>query len=505
MKNISASSAFFRLLNYSLPTLVFSIALAASCPSMPAFGKDQQTIPLEEFTARLDKRIISLMKSYDIPGVIITVITKGSPAWSKAYGYADLGAKRKMTVATVCRVESISKPVTAWGVMKLVEQGRIDLDAPAVRYLKTWEFPESNHPVEAITIRHLLSHSAGLPLGNISDRYSPEGKVPSPEESLYGYAVPFREPGTFYYSNAGFNLLELIIEEVTGRDFDEYMENEVLLPLGMNSSSFTWSEDFDPPVPHGYDYGGNPVPVHVYPGRASGGLFSTADDIARFAAAGMPQFPGTGTAVLSDTGIRKLHKPVVDIPGYYGLVFDAYGLGYFIEIFNGGAKAVSHGGQGSGWMTDFHAVPETGDGIVIIANSQRSWPFFAHVLRDWAEWRGFSDIGMGIIIPARRILLMLMALAGIALAWQVWRLAGGLLSGNRRFAPFAREDRVVRVIEAGLSLVMAAVLAWIAGMEYFFINSVFPIASTWLGWTLLATAVILMASALIPRTSEGDI
>ncbi len=469
------------------------------------FARDlHKPASIEHYTSSLDKRIPALMKDYDIPGVIIALVDDGRYAWSKAYGYAELEAERKMTVDTFCRMESISKPVVAWGVMKLVEQGMIDLDAPAARYLKTWEFPESKYPAEAITVRHLLSHSAGLPLGNISDRYPPDGDVPSPEESLTKYAVPAREPGTFFYSNAGFNLLELIVEDATGRDFNEYMEDEVLLPLGMEGSSFTWSEDFEPPVPKGYDYSGRPVPVHVYPGKGSGGLFSTVEDIARFTAAAMPGFSGNGTAVLSETGIRKLHEPVIDIPGYYGLVFDHYGLGHFIEFFPGGAKGVSHGGQGAGWMTHFQAVPETGDGIVIITNSQRSWPFFSTILRDWARWRGFPGIGMGVIIPARRALIGLMGFIGIVLLWQVWRLGRGLAAGTRRFVPFDREGLGIRALVAVISLALGALLVRVIRLEYFFIDSVFPIASGWLKLTVLAATVILMISALLPRTGVSN-
>ena len=90
------------------------------------------------------------------------MVKRAEIVWSKAYGYADLEKGRKLTIDSFCRVESISKSVTAWGVMKLVEQGKIGLDDPVEQYLVDWNFPESEYPTEKITIKRLLSHSAGM-------------------------------------------------------------------------------------------------------------------------------------------------------------------------------------------------------------------------------------------------------------------------------------------------------------------------------------------------------
>ena len=119
--------------------------------------------------------------------------------------------------------------------------------------------------------------------------------------------------------------------------------------------------------------------VYLYPSKASGGLFATARDIARFAAACMNE-----NSVLSGESIKLLYAPQSHKIGIYGLIFEAYGFGHYIEKLPNGALSVSHGGQGNGIMTHFQAVLETGDAIVILTNSQRSWPFIAYVLSDWA-------------------------------------------------------------------------------------------------------------------------
>jgi hypothetical protein len=128
-----------------------------------------------------------------------------------------------------------------------------------------------------------LSHTADLSLGDVFTIYSPGTEMPSLREKLTMEAIPVRKPAEFSYSNKGYKLLELVIEEVTGQSFSEYMQMEVLSPLGMKNSSFNWSNTMNPASPTGYDLSGKPVPVYVYPEKASGGLFSTAEDIARFA------------------------------------------------------------------------------------------------------------------------------------------------------------------------------------------------------------------------------
>lgn len=115
-----------------------------------------------------------------------------------------------------------------------------------------------------------------MPLGPIGIIYSPEEDKPDLKEYLSREAILRQQPGqTFFYSNIGFDLLELLIEEVTGRSYAKYMENEVLIPLGIINSSFIWDKEWDPPVPNGYDLKGNSIPVYLYPDKTAGGLFST--------------------------------------------------------------------------------------------------------------------------------------------------------------------------------------------------------------------------------------
>ncbi len=461
----------------------------------------RQPDSLEALTAHLDARIPALMSRYNIPGVSIALVRGGELVWSNAYGYANVEERRPMTVQSVCRAESISKSVTAWGVMKLVEQGLVELDAPAQNYLRDWQIPDSQFDEQAVTVRMLLSASAGMPLGEIGKavEYAPGSEMPSLQDYLTREARLIQEPGSGYlYSNVGFNLLELLIEEVTGRDFAEYMQSEVLNPLGMNASGFDWNESLVSLVPNGYELNGAPVPPYVYPARASGGLFTTVEDLARFVSGGMTGRYHHNNPVLSLNSLRQMHDSQVQVSDIYRCVAESYGFGYFIETLPNGQKAVWHGGQGHGWMTHFHAVPETGDGIVILTNSQRSWSLIAAVLSDWARWNNFGSVQFGKITYAAAAFWIFIGLIALLTLTLMFYLARDLAHGALRFAPFAAEALGARLFKAAAGMSIAAFIGWRISQPYLFETSLFPASAGWAGWAFLALSGVLAISALFP-------
>jgi len=477
--------------------LLVLAALAGGGCARPSFGPRDSA---DAFSAYLDERVPRLLERYGVAGVSMALVRGGKPVWSGAYGFADREQGRRMTVDSVCRVESISKSVTAWGVMRLVEQGRIGLDDPVQRHLVDWELPESEYSWQEVTVRRLLSGSAGMTLGSYGGEYAPQGEIPSLRAYLVQEVRLVREPGTgFLYSNVGFNLLELLVEEATGRAFDRYMAEEVLIPLGMSRSSFAWDEAMTALMPVGYELQGAPVPPYVYPAKASGGLFATVEDVARFVSAGMTGAYYSDRGVLEEQSIRRIHTPEVRISGIFAAVTDMYGFGHFIENLPDGRQAVWHGGQGHGWMTHFHAVPESGDGIVILTNSQRSWPFMARVLNDWARWSGLGSVKMGRITWLTAALWVLIGLAALLSLGQAVRLVQGLRTGSRRWAPLAGETRGVRLLLAAAGIGVIAALVWSVAQPYLFVSSIFPSAVRWAGLSLLCLAILMVLTALFPR------
>ncbi|HKL14301.1 MAG TPA: serine hydrolase domain-containing protein [Balneolaceae bacterium] len=459
-----------------------------------------------DFQQHLGQRIPDLMDWYEVPGVSVALIKNGKISWSDAYGLADIENEVRMSPKTICRVESISKSVTARGVMKLVEKGEIKLDDPVYVHLKSWEFPESEVDFKKVTIRHLLSHSSGLTLGTIGLEYDPREEKPSLRESLSREVRFEREPRTvFSYSNVGYHLLELLIEDVTGRSFSEYMLNEILIPLKMENASFEWSEDFITPVPNGHNLNGDPVPVYVYSEKGAGGLFANVEDIATFVSSGMLDQYYSDTNVLKEKSIRELYNPLIEAAGIYSLVSENYGLGHFIETLPNGKQAVFSGGQGNGWMTHFHLVPETGDGIVILTNSSRSWPLISHILSDWAEWNGFGSLGMDLIAKATTGLWIVIGLILTVSFLQIVRMIRESIQGKRRFDLQIKNYSGVQYLQLTMALILIFVLIWSLTREYLLISSVFPGASPWLMIALVLVLLTLLLSVLLSKKRSGNV
>ncbi len=187
---------------------------------------------------------ISFMSFYDIPGVSIALIQDGEVIWSEGYGYQDLEEDKPVNADTLFRAVSITKSVTARGVMNLVEQGYIELVDPLDQHLASWQLPETKYAEEAVTIKQLLSHSSGITGG--TDYELPDTERPPLEEVLAGehsqhQAKLVREPGSsFEYSNQGFIILELLVEDVTGKSYDDYIEEfsssptAIIIPIRIN-------------------------------------------------------------------------------------------------------------------------------------------------------------------------------------------------------------------------------------------------------------------------------
>ena len=185
------------------------------------------------------------MSRLHVPGVSIAVIHDKRIEWSKGYGVARLGGP-PVSASTLFGAASMSKPVTAMAVLRLVQEGKIDLDADVNTYLKSWKIPANeytkDHPV---TVRELLSHTSGIGTHN-GALYDPDKGVPSMVDILDGKppatTPPVRvewEPGKKYaYANGGYMILELLVSELTGKPFAEAMRELVLAPIGMGHSTF---------------------------------------------------------------------------------------------------------------------------------------------------------------------------------------------------------------------------------------------------------------------------
>jgi len=250
--------------------------------------------------------LIDRMEHYGVPGVGIAVIRGGEVAWARGYGVADKESGQPVDEETLFRTVSISKPVSAAGALRLVEQGILDLDVDVTRQLRSWQIPESEYTTDrAVTLRHLLSHTGG-----ISDdpelSYRRDEAIPTLLQVLEG-SVPARVdtvPGSIeHYSNQGYCLVQLVMSDQTGRSFPALMDELVLGPVGMVRSTFrqNLSEEWAKRASTGYLSTGEELPDKrlVTPALAAAGLWSTPSDLARFAVAIQRSYNGADGSLLS--------------------------------------------------------------------------------------------------------------------------------------------------------------------------------------------------------------
>ena len=222
------------------------------------------------------------------------LIEKGRPQDAR---YVSTG--RPVDGDTRFQVASLSKWITAWGVMTLVEAGKVDLDAPVDTYLKRWKLPPSKFDNRQVTVRRLLSHTAGLTDGLGYGGFEPGKPIQSLPASLTraADASPGRDgvvrvgkaPGAGWaYSGGGYTLMQLMIEDVTGESFEAYMQRAVLAPLGLSRSTFVLPEAGDANLAGFHDADGRPAIHYRFTATAAASLYTSSNDLTRFIQAQLP-------------------------------------------------------------------------------------------------------------------------------------------------------------------------------------------------------------------------
>jgi CubicO group peptidase (beta-lactamase class C family) len=238
---------------------------------------------------------------------------------------------------SVFQTASLGKWLTASGVMALVEKGRIDLDAPVSSYLSRWRLPDGEFDESGVTVRRLLSHTAGLgdELGydgfeNARDVQTLEASLTRAADASPGKSGEVRlesEPGSgWQYSGGGYTLLQLIVEEVSGQPFASYMEKTVFAPLGMERTTFDHDRALSLGLAQNFRPDGTSEPFRRYTALAASSLFTSAGDLARFLEA---QGPGAGDGVLTPETRRLIASPHASQLGA-----DIWGLGAMLYAPN---------------------------------------------------------------------------------------------------------------------------------------------------------------------------
>lgn len=334
-----------------------------------------------EASATLDTMIPPLMEEHGVPGVAIALVENGEVTWVQSYGLADVESQTPVTEDTLFSVASIGKAFTVWGTMQLVQEGVLDLDAPVSTYLTRWQLPASRYDHDQVTIRRILSHTAGLGIGGY--RGTPLNQpLPTIEEKLSEFGVELKvitEPGTaFRYSGGGYLLLQLIIEEVTGQRFEDFITERVLQPLNITASTIDWSAEAHGAVTAtAYDRRDRALDPVLHLAKASGGLYMTAGDLAAFVAAHLDSSDPAGRGLLTADSLHEILIPADATEGEYA-------SGYFVRELADGSRVDWHDGIQPGWRTLFTLDETRQDGIVILTNSENGYALITPVVCAWA-------------------------------------------------------------------------------------------------------------------------
>jgi CubicO group peptidase (beta-lactamase class C family) len=322
------------------------------------------------------------MAEYKIPGVSIAVIDEGRVAWAKGYGTCRAGQDAPVTTDTLFEAASTTKVLTAATALHLVGSGRLDLDRDVNAYLKSWKVPESDLTREhKVTLRLLLTHRSGLngPKGGFSWE---DGKVPTLVQVLKGEppaqnkpAAVETVPGTEWrYSNFGYVVVQLLLEDVTGKPFADLVAEIIFKPCHMDSSTLAYPLDAKSAkreaLPH--DAEGKTRDAVMHPTAvAQGGLLTPPSDLARFAIELMRAYGGKSGAVLTQGAVRAMFQKELDLdPELLGFPLGE-GLGVLLRG-TGRDLSFLHPGDNypgaSCWLVGY---PELRQGAVVMTNGAK--------------------------------------------------------------------------------------------------------------------------------------
>ena len=325
-------------------------------------------------------QIADRMKYYNVPGVSVAVVRNGKVRWAKGYGVANPNTNKNVDANTLFQAGSISKPIAALAALKLVDEGKVDLDKDVNFYLKDWKVSENEYTKkEKVTLRRLLTHTAGMTVHGFPG-YTQEDNFPSDIKVLDGKGNTGKIfvdtlPGSKWrYSGGGYTVMEKLVEDVSGMSFDIYLKKKILKPLRMSNSTYTQ------PLPknlhanasaafnrRGKLYKGL---WNNYPEQAAAGLWTTPTDLAKYCIEIQKALAGKSNKVLSKEMVQKM------------LTKDKNNWGLGPQLGGDGDNLVfRHGGKNAGFTNIMFAFAKKGDAVIVMTNADRGGTLYREVLR----------------------------------------------------------------------------------------------------------------------------
>ncbi|HXD32668.1 MAG TPA: serine hydrolase [Pyrinomonadaceae bacterium] len=340
--------------------------------------------------------LVDRMRFYRVPAVSIAVIDKSSIAWARAYGVKQSGASEPVDVETLFQAASISKPIVAAATLHLVDRGKLRLDEEVNKRLVSWQIPENEFTRQRpVTLRHLLAHSGGLTNHEVGT-YGADQKVPTLIESLEG-KPPARNrpvyvdyvPGSRWrYSGGGYSVLQQLLIDVAGSSFPAFMDETVLKPLSMTHSFYEQplAKEHALVAAVGHRFTGDPIKGGwvTLPEMAAGGLWSTPSDLALFVIELQKSAAGRSNTVLSKAATSQMLTPQIS----------NMGLGITVEG-RGRSLHFSHGGSNPGFRCLMVGYARTGQGAVVMTNSDLGADLVREIIRSIAaeyKWPDYQPV-----------------------------------------------------------------------------------------------------------------
>jgi CubicO group peptidase (beta-lactamase class C family) len=328
------------------------------------------------------KTLTGQMKKYHTPGVSIAVINDGKIEWARGFGIANEVTNDSVYTETLFEAGSVSKPTFALMVMKLKEKGIVDLDKDVNDYLKSWKIPAHENWQPGITLRQLLSHTAGLTVHGFPG-YLKTDSIPTVPQLLSGKSPANTDevkvnimPGTaFRYSGGGTTVAQQTIIDVTGKSFPDLAREELFTPLKLKHSTYQQPlpDSLEKIASSAFPYKGVPIAgrYHVYPEMAAAGLWTNPTELALLAIEVQKALKGESSFYKKET-IEEMLTPQKVAPNI--------GIGFFLNS-QGDSARFGHGGWDEGFVTDFVAYKHLGKGAVVMVNSNEGYNLLNEIMQ----------------------------------------------------------------------------------------------------------------------------
>ncbi|UCH26108.1 MAG: beta-lactamase family protein [Trueperaceae bacterium] len=347
------------------PVVVLFMALLVALTSI---GTADPGLPVP-LAQTIDHFLTERVTDWEIPGMALVIVQGDRVIYNKAFGLSDLERNVLMTTHTPIAIGSTTKAMTALAVMQLVDRHQLDLDEPIHHYLPWFELADERG--QSITTRQILSHSSGLPPSyDLVEAQDPDALEQAVRELSNTY-LQFSPGERFQYTNDGFNLAGMLIQQVSGMPYEDYMAQNIFAPLQMNDSTFDpvlaeehglaqcYAWGYSPPMPRSLTFSRSDNPA--------GMLVASSTDIGRYFSALLNRGHVDDQVVISETALQQMWSPIVAV---YGSNDTSYGLGWFIT--GGDLPILFHSGDRYCSGSDFVLFPDRQLAIGLLTNFRSS-------------------------------------------------------------------------------------------------------------------------------------